>query len=485
VAVPLGMWGARLLCRYLAVFLNFDITSFAVPLWVYLLAAAAGIVVPLLSAAYPVWKGSGVSVREALADYGVPATSFGNKPSERFITRIGGRARPILLAVRNSFRRRTRLVLTVLTLAAGGMVFMSALNLRASLIHTLDRLFAAKKYDLSVGLGTMHEWESVQRAVLKTPGVVAAEGWITSEAVISKHETRNTKHETRSHAAESVPGDRFNVIALPSQSKLMQMDIIRGRGFRAGEKNALIVNNNLATRRREMKVGNTVSFQMGPAMTTWTVVGVVREPFSPSLAYIPLEFFDGLHPGQINSVRLVLDKTDPQSIRRVEAALDENLEKEGIRARSSASKAETRYGFDQHMVMIYVFLIITALIIAGVGGLGLMTTMSLNVLERRREMGVLRAIGASPRAIWLIVVAEAVVIGVLSCLLAFLVAWPASKAIGNFMVTLMFQSPLDFSFEKAGIGIWLVISIALAVVASFLPAWHASRGSIREALTYE
>ena len=62
----------------------------------------------------------------------------------------------------------------------------------------------------------------------------------------------------------------------------------------------------------------------------------------------------------------------------------------------SASKADSRFSVDQHMVMIYIFLIVMSGILAGVGGLGLMTTMNLNVLERRREMGVLRAIGASP-----------------------------------------------------------------------------------------
>ena len=65
------------------------------------------------------------------------------------------------------------------------------------------------------------------------------------------------------------------------------------------------------------------------------------------------------------------------------------------------------------MLMIYVFLIVMSGVLAGVGGLGLMTTMSLNVLERRREMGVLRAIGATPAAVWAIVVAEGAVIGAL------------------------------------------------------------------------
>jgi len=60
VAVPAGMWGSRVFCRYMAVFLNFDIKSFAVPMWVYALDVAVGAVVPVLAAAYPVAKGSGV-----------------------------------------------------------------------------------------------------------------------------------------------------------------------------------------------------------------------------------------------------------------------------------------------------------------------------------------------------------------------------------------------------------------------------------------
>ncbi|MEO8433208.1 MAG: ABC transporter permease, partial [Acidobacteriota bacterium] len=59
VALPAGILGSRALCRSMAVFLNFDVTSFAVPLRVYLLVAAVGLLVPILAAAWPVWKGSG------------------------------------------------------------------------------------------------------------------------------------------------------------------------------------------------------------------------------------------------------------------------------------------------------------------------------------------------------------------------------------------------------------------------------------------
>lgn len=114
-----------------------------------------------------------------------------------------------------------------------------------------------------------------------------------------------------------------------------------------------------------------------------------------------------------------------------------------------------------------------------------MTTMSLNVLERRREMGVLRAIGATPRIVWMMIVVEGLVIGLLSWTIAAVLAWPVSKLIGDTLVRVMFRSGLDFTFEPVGLVVWLLISIALSAVASFVPAWRASRATVREALAYE
>ena len=141
VAVPLGIWGSRVLCRYLAVFLNFDVASFAVPAWVYLLEALVGLLVPLLAAAYPVARGTRIPVREALDDYGVAQDAFGTTAFDRALASLSGTARPLLLSLRNAFRRRARLALTLVTLSAAGVFFMSALNVRASLVRTIDRLF--------------------------------------------------------------------------------------------------------------------------------------------------------------------------------------------------------------------------------------------------------------------------------------------------------------------------------------------------------
>jgi putative ABC transport system permease protein len=463
VSLPLGLLGSRALCRYMAVFLNFDIDSFAVPLWVYLLVAVVGIAAPLIAAAYPVWKGSGAPVRVALADFGLAQTTFGSSRFDRALARTGGTFRPLVFAIRNSFRRRARLALTLITLAAGGLFFLSALNVRASMMNTIDRMFAPRKFDLTVTLRELYDREKLQSAIDSTPGIKRGEGWLQTEA--------------------SFGAERFNLVALPADTQLLKLEIMEGRGLAAGDTDAIVINQALARRFSQMRVGQTVALRIGGVEKEWRVVGLSREAFSPPTGYVPLASVP--QPQLVNGLRLSLNQVNEDSLETVKAGLDRNLERLGMRARSSNTTTEMRFSFDQHMLMIYVFFIVMAAIVGVVGGLGLMTTMSLNVLERRREMGVLRAIGATPRIVWLMVVAEALVIGVLSWVIAAVLAWPVSKVVGDTFVRALFHGGLDFSFEAVGLVIWLGVSIGLSAVASFVPAWRASRTTVREALAYE
>jgi putative ABC transport system permease protein len=489
IAIPVGIAGSRALCRAMAIFLNFDIASFAIPIWVYLLVALVGLVVPLLAAAFPVWRGSGVSVREALADFGVAGSNFGTSALDRLLGNVGGLTRPLLLAVRNNFRRRARLALTVLTLAAGGLFFMTALNLRASMINTLDRLFASKTYDLGVSLAGTAQASDVLRIARSTPGVRAAECWFAREGVLpdAGHDAPHAAVVTHDGVNGAVSDNRFIVIALPSDTQMMRPNLVAGRWLRAGENDAIVANSALAAKSPQMRAGNRVTFPLSSEPVSLRVTGIVAEPFSPPMAYMPRAFFDAKpeHAGNTNNVRLILDKTDPASIDRVKALLEDGFERAGIKAISMSSKGDSRFGFDQHMLMIYVALIIMSSMIGGVGGLGLMTTMSLNVLERRREMGVMRAIGATPRAILLMLVAEGSIVGFASWALAALAAWPLGKGLGDFLMAKLFRSGLDFTFELRGLAVWLAVSLILGAIASFVPAWDATRHPVREALSYE
>jgi len=476
-AFPLGMLASRALCRPFAAFLNFDITSFAVPVWVYALAFAVGIVTPLLAAAWPVWKGSAVSVREALTAWGVSShTTFGTNIFDRAMTRIGGGLRPLLLAIRNSFRRRARLVLTLLTLAVSGVFFMSALNIRRSMSNTLDRSFALRKYDMQIFLGDLYPSEQIERAIQKTPGIVRAEIWFTSGASIPAKDSRE--------GDGSLDTLSFPIIALPENSKAMKLEIVEGRNLRPGDLDALVINSTLAEE-SHIRAGDTITVRLKRELTSWHVVGIAREPFLPPTAYIPEAFIDRRYPGMKNTLCLALEESDAASMQSVKSNLDNNLEREGIHATGSRSKADLRFGRDQHLKMIYVFLVVISFIIAAVGGLGLATSMSLNVMERRREMGVLRAIGASPSVVMGIIVAEGVVIGVMSWFLAALAAWPLSRIAGDSLTFLIFKSKLDSVFELQGLWFWLAFSVLAAAGASLLPARAAAKLTVREALAYE
>jgi putative ABC transport system permease protein len=111
--------------------------------------------------------------------------------------------------------------------------------------------------------------------------------------------------------------------------------------------------------------------------------------------------------------------------------------------------------------------------------------MSINVLERTREIGVMRAIGATGGAVRQIVLVEGVLIGGLSGLIGALIAVPVSQLLAGLVGTAFLQAPLSFAFSLAGVTIWLALVMGLAAVASILPAWRAAQLTVREVLAYE
>jgi putative ABC transport system permease protein len=126
-----------------------------------------------------------------------------------------------------------------------------------------------------------------------------------------------------------------------------------------------------------------------------------------------------------------------------------------------------------------------ALLLAFVGGLGLMGTMSINVLERTREIGVMRAIGASTPAILQIVIVEGMLVGFLSWVCGTVVALPLGKLMSDAVGVSFLRAPLSYTFSLQGALLWLGAVLVLAALASLWPARNAARLSVREVLAYE
>jgi long-subunit acyl-CoA synthetase (AMP-forming) len=120
-----------------------------------------------------------------------------------------------------------------------------------------------------------------------------------------------------------------------------------------------------------------------------------------------------------------------------------------------------------------------------VGGLSLMGTMSLNVLERTQEIGIMRAVGATSQIVRQVIIVEGVFVGLVSWLLATLLAYPLGKVMSIAVGISFIKVPLTYDFAPSGILYWLIIVVVLSVIASYLPARNASRLKVRAVLAYE
>jgi putative ABC transport system permease protein len=136
-----------------------------------------------------------------------------------------------------------------------------------------------------------------------------------------------------------------------------------------------------------------------------------------------------------------------------------------------------------HFNIMTLTLLVMAVLLAIVGGLGLMGTMSVNVIERTREIGLMRAIGASSGMVFQVFLIESLMVGLLSWPIGVLVALLSAKLLTDAISGIM-ESALIYTFSLGSVFLWLIIVALIAVLATLQPAWKAVRLSVREVLAY-
>jgi len=263
--------------------------------------------------------------------------------------------------------------------------------------------------------------------------------------------------------------------------------VVSGRSLLAGDTHAVLVNHRLAAQ-ESIRVGNVLTLNIDGEESEWVVVGSYLSV--NSLAdefFVP---FDALARetgtrGQGSEVMIRAQAGDIESHQQLITALTRAFAARRIEVKDSWSASqqwqETTSAF---AVLIYLLLIMSVLT-ATVGGIGLMSTMSINVVERTREIGVMRAIGATSLAIVGVFVMEGLFVGVLSWLLAIPLSIPGARLFGEVIGQAILELPLDFAYSTGGLAAWLLIVVVISALASLLPALRAAGVSVREALAYE
>jgi putative ABC transport system permease protein len=234
-------------------------------------------------------------------------------------------------------------------------------------------------------------------------------------------------------------------------------------------------------------VGDTMTLTINDREEQWTIVGAMVTMQGMPNVYTPFDYF-GRVTHDMGRTRMVMVKTaqsDMAFVSTVAEELEAHLQRWSIEVSSIILMPEQRDSTKMMFNIIVGALLAMALIIAAVGGLGLAGTMSLNVLERTREIGVMRAIGASNAIVLQVVMLEGIILGLISWGIGALLAFPMSTLLIGTVGTMLLGTSLSFAFSMAGLWIWLAVVVVLAAVASFVPAWNAAQISVREVLAHE
>jgi putative ABC transport system permease protein len=478
IAIPLGILGAWGLAAFFVGLFNFNISTVTPPPDVFAQQIAAGLLIPLLAALAPVISGTRVSVREAIGGPGLGKGRFGRGRIDRLLERVHFLSRPMLLSLRNTFRRKLRLLITLTTLTLAGLIFMAVLSERASLHTTIDKVFEQVNTDVFIAMGRPYR-TTVLDQVANVPDVTAVEYWNSYTArVLSADGSESSK--------------TYQINAGAAETQMLRITIDEGRWLLPEDHGAVVLSSSYTTDYPDARVGDSVRLKVNGRELDLQVVGISRAPFALASLYVNLPTFSRQmgDAGQATEVRLLTSVRDAATQDRVAAQSEALLKGQGLEVALAQTRNTLRQQSNIGVDMVIYFLLLMAMLMAAVGGLGLMGTMSINVLERTREIGVMRAIGADNWAIQRIVIVEGLLIGMISWIIGAIMAIPVSYLMHKGIEAIFQgegegQGAFTFVFSLPGVAIWLVIVLVLASVASFLPAWNASRVTVRDVLAYE
>lgn len=492
LAIPLGVAAGKASARLVAGMLNFEILTDGIPITAWVLMATGSLSLPLMASLVPILKGSSIPVRKALDDYGVSVSAVKGRRRKQGAVRFLSNNK-FLLSIRNTFRKRERLVLTISVIVLGGGLFITTINLRVALTRTVGDAFQARNYGITLKLTNLVESERIQKILDRIPDIEAYDFWI--------------EDKLRIQTSEGQEGGEFVYYVLPAKSDFLKMEILQGTWLRGDEPRGIVVNHGMVETQEGFDVGKTVTLKTGDQWRRWKVIGIVKEVMSMPKVYIDYESFirlNGFHevtneiqlriPSRIVSTGFTLHGIRFRPTKReviladVDNAgknIEKEFEREGIDIYAAWKVADMKKNADDHMKVAAVYVSFMTFLILLVGGLGLIITMGLNVLERTREIGILRSIGSSDRQLYHIIIGEGLVISCICWALSLVLAIPAGLFIGNAFGKIFFETALDFTYTVQGPFLWLFTSLIFGAVASFFPAKRAARISVRNALAYE
>jgi putative ABC transport system permease protein len=474
IALPIGSAGSLWLGRLAGDFLNFTLTTAGYSPHVLILMVVIAMIVPVGVALGPILSGVAISVYDAIYQFGKMQDN--SSWFEAQIFKLKGLPPQVMISLQNTFRNVQRLGFTLATLTLAGATFVAVFSTRASLNAQVNELVRYVAYDTAIRLPYGTNRYTAEREALRLPGVAAVESWASAAAV-----TIN---------ADGSEGEELTMVGLPDNPITLEPKLNAGRWLTADDTWQVVINNDLREVQPDLEVGSQIRVKIGDVTRSYTVVGIMPRQVSGPRMYIRYDMFTKItnRHNQADEVRLRSSLTTVGSDAEQDQLadlLETRFRDRGISSATASVRHQVFSFFAEPFDLILVVLVAMAALLAVVGGISLTGTMGINVLERTREIGVLRAVGATNDAVRGVVVVEGVFIALVSWLLVSILAVPTSAALSAAVIDAVMHTDPIFEFSIAGLLMWLGIVVVIGILASLAPAQNAVSLTVREVLDYE
>jgi len=483
IALPLSAAFAYFMSRWFLNLFNVEYETLQVSSTAIILQVVAALVAPLLAGLWPVLKGASISVREAIATYGL-GNDFGSGRFDRLVEMVGAAFLPASFAATlgNVFRRKGRLLMTLSVLIVGGVMYLVVMTLISSTNATLDNEMARQRYDLRIGFSSDISTAEIQSIVAEEESVQASEIWYSRNATMTRDGSR----------LQDSAGLGAQLLGLPIDSNMYRPIITAGRWLETGDQQVVVISQETADA-NNLGIGDTITVDLGElGSADWRIVGTYRivygTGFLTEAIYAPLRAVYDM-TGEFDMGTQVVVRNGATTLEEGLATADtlKTLFKNSglpVDLYTTSVKLEERQFADNQFSSVTYMMLGLAFLVAAVGGVGLMGSLGISVIERRREIGVMRAVGAQSRTILSLFIMEGSLQGFLSWLvavpLALVVARPLARQLGQTMI----EVDLDYAFNWPAVLVWLATVMIIAVVSSIIPARKATKVSVRESLAF-
>lgn len=479
ISLPLSSYAAILYVDMLLPMMNFNIESYQVPFWVLFIEMGVGIGIPILAALVPIKQASRLSIRETFLEFS-KQEKYRESAFERFVFKLTFFSPAISLAIRNSIRNRARFILTMVVLAFAATLLMATFNITRTMDHAIAVEKASKNWGLEVKFKQNMPTSKITRFLEGENEFTHYEAFYRARAaIIEDHE--ETAEQDKPHKLLAA------LTKLEPNSIILNMPIISGRWL-SNEKNTnvseVVVSQVVLKKMPELTVGMNINIETQGTTSLFKVVGIVRNIGEASLFINnTIDLTSGIV--LTNGLFIKTDETDESSLKQFKKQLTNLAEQRGVGISFINTAWRSVYVVKDHFNIIFYLMLMLTLVVIFIASNGIMLTMMTNTIERTRETGVLKAIGAGNNELSKMVFSEAFFIGLLSWLVGCIMTLPVSFIVAYSLGILLIQTPFELVLNPMIFVYSLPIIIFIAAIASLMPMKSIMKMPIRNALIHE